>query len=110
MHRCDCTNILNLADDDRERLIEVEWGGEHKQAYPVNLRIVAYDRQGLLRDISQVMTDQNLNVTVVNTNTDADEQIACMNLTIELFDVEQLARTMDKLRQLPNVLEVERQN
>ena len=110
VHRCDCANILNLADGDCERLIEVEWGGEHKQAYSVNLRLVAYDRQGLLRDVSQVMADQDLNVTTVNTRTDIDEQIACMDLTVELFDVEQLARTMDKLRQLPNVLEVERQN
>ena len=110
VHRSDCANILKLKESDRERLIEVEWGDERNNTYPVDLQILAYDRQGLLRDISQVMADQNLNVIAVNTQSDADDQTARMALTVELYDVEQLSRTMDKLRQLPNVLQVERRN
>ncbi len=110
VHRCDCANILKLKECDRERLIEVEWGDERNSTYPVDLQILAYDRQGLLRDISQVMADQNLNVIAVNTQSSTDDQTAHMALTVELFDVEQLSRTMDKLRQLPNVLQVERRN
>ncbi len=108
VHRRDCANILNLSEGDQLRMIEVEWGDERTQAYPVDLQVIAYDRPALLRDISQIMADQNLNVTAVNTQSDADEQTACMNLTVELSDVEQLSRTMDKLRQLSNVLQVER--
>jgi len=110
VHRSDCANILKLKESDRERLIEVEWGDERKNTYPVDLQILAHDRQGLLRDISQVMADQNLNVIAVNTQSDADDQTARMALTVELYDVEQLSRTMDKLRQLRNVLQVERRN
>ncbi|MEM7294924.1 MAG: ACT domain-containing protein, partial [Pseudomonadota bacterium] len=108
VHRRDCANILKLKDSDRVRLIEVDWGSEHSGAYPVDLKIVAYDRQGLLRDISQIMADQDINVLAVNTISNQKEQTAHMALTVELYDVDQLALTLEKLRQLPNVLQVER--
>ena len=102
--------LLHNAENQDSLAIEVERGDERNNTYPVDLQILAYDRQGLLRDISQVMADQNLNVIAVNTQSDADDQTARMALTVELYDVEQLSRTMDKLRQLPNVLQVERRN
>ena len=110
VHRRDCSNILKLREEDRERLIEVEWGDDSGNTYPVDLMIVAHDRHGLLRDISQVMADQHLNVIAVNTQSNAEDQTAHMSLTVELQDVEQLTRTMDKLRQLPNVLQIQRRN
>ena len=110
VHRSDCANILKLREVDRERLIEVEWGSERNNAYPVDLLVLAFDRPGLLHDISQVMLDQNLNVLAVNTRTDPQEQTASMSLTVELYNVEQLTLVMDKLRQLPNVLQIERRN
>lgn len=110
VHRVDCTNILKLKESDRERLIEVEWGDEHQNAYPVDLRIVAYDRQGLLRDVSQTMLDQDLNITAVETRSNPKDQTATMSLTVELYDVDQLSRTLEMVRQLPNILSVERCN
>lgn len=108
VHRSDCKNILNLQSEDQIRLIDVDWGAESSVAYSVDIKLLAYDRQGLLRDVTAVLSNEKISVTSVNTQSDPDEQTAEMRLTIEVDDLGQLAKIMDKLRQLPNVLEVER--
>jgi GTP pyrophosphokinase len=107
VHRRDCPNILKMDDERRERLIDVAWGEEHG-SYPVDLRLLAYDRHGLIRDVSAIMANEDLNVTRLNTETDPRDQMVDMRLTIEIESVEQLSRVMDKLRQLSNVMGVER--
>ena len=108
IHRNDCHNIINLPDNKRDRLIEAEWGGKPNQTYPVSLQISAIDRQGLLRDISKVLADEKVDVMAVNTQSDKDQQSAQMTIDAEMSDLQQLAMTMDKLQQLPNVLMVKR--
>ena len=109
IHRKDCTNILNLEKDKTDRLIEVEWGGNLEATYPVSIHIKAIDRQGLLRDVSKVLADDKVDVIGVNTLSDKDEQMAQMSITIEISDLQQLSRIMDKLAQLQNVIEVGRE-
>jgi GTP pyrophosphokinase len=109
VHRKDCENILALDDENQQRLIEVAWGAEQTENYPVNVRVFAYDRQGLLRDISSVAANEEVNIIAVNTKSDKREQTADMSLTMEIVDIAQLTRVMDKIRQLANVLEVGRQ-
>jgi len=108
IHRKDCHNILNLADNKRDRLIESEWGGKPSETYPVSLQISAIDRQGLLRDISKVLADEKVDVMGVNTQSNKDQQSAQMTIDAEMSDLQQLAMTMDKLQQLPNVIMVRR--
>ncbi|MCB1754083.1 MAG: bifunctional (p)ppGpp synthetase/guanosine-3',5'-bis(diphosphate) 3'-pyrophosphohydrolase [Gammaproteobacteria bacterium] len=108
VHRKDCKNILNLNAEDQLRLIDVDWGAESDQAYAVDIWILAYDRQGLLRDVTAILSNEKISVTSVHTQSDAEEQTAEMRLTIEVENLEQLARVMEKLRQLRNILEVER--
>ena len=110
IHRRDCSNIINLPDEKQDRLIEAEWGGELCQTYPVSLQISAIDRQGLLRDISKVLADQKVDVMGVNTRSDKDQQTAEMTIDVEMSDLKQLSCTMDRLQQLPNVLDVRRLN
>jgi len=86
----------------------VEWGVGGKVAYPVALRVTAYDRQGLLRDITALLADAKLNVLSVNTRTDKREHIATMNLTVEITDIQALTQMMAKINQLPNVIDVRR--
>lgn len=106
IHRKDCTNIINLNEDDFARLIEVDWGGEENEAYPVSLVINAIDRQGLLGDITTTLANENVNVIAVNTLSDKKQQTARMAVTIEIHDLQQLTRIMDKIGQLSNVIEV----
>jgi GTP pyrophosphokinase len=108
IHRKDCSNIINLNDDKRRRLIEVEWGEAEVQTYPVTLLIEALDRQGLLSDITRTLADEKVNVTAVNTLSDKNRQTARMAVTIETRDLQQLNRVMDKISQLPNVTDVVR--
>lgn len=108
IHRKDCTNIINLEQDKINRLIEVEWGGDLEKTYPVSIHIKAIDRHGLLRDVSKVLADDKVDVIGVNTMSDKDEQMANMRITVELSDLQQLNRIMDKISQLQNVIEVGR--
>ncbi|MDH5388016.1 MAG: GTP diphosphokinase [Gammaproteobacteria bacterium] len=106
IHRKDCTNIMNLNRDDFARLIEVDWGRDDNEAYAVSLVINAIDRQGLLGDIITTLANEKVNVNAVNTLSDKNEQSARMVVTVEVHDLQQLTRIMDKIGQLPNVIEV----
>ncbi len=108
IHRKDCSNILNLKEENRLRLVEVEWGEAEVQTYPVTLLIEALDRQGLLSDITRTLADEKVNVIAVNTLSDKNQQVARMAVTIETRDLHQLHRVMDKILQLHNVTDVVR--
>ena len=107
IHRQDCPNVLSLSEDKRHRLVEVDWG-EEVQAYPVDLHIEAFDRQGLLRDITNILANEKVNVIAANTHTDKQDQTVMMNLTIEITGTAQLGTVIDKINQLPNVADVHR--
>jgi len=108
VHRTDCNNILHLKEKEQARLIEVEWGNTDTQSYPVNIVIQANDRHGLLSDITSTLSDDKVNVVAVNTISNKKEQTARMAVTIEIRDLQQLTRIMDKISQLRNVVEVTR--
>jgi GTP pyrophosphokinase len=99
---------LRLRRQEPERLIEVEWSHGHRQTYEVEIHVRAYDRQGLLRDVTEVLSHAKLNVTAVNTSTDHATHIASMTLRMEVADVDQLSQALVKLEQLPNVMEASR--
>jgi GTP pyrophosphokinase len=106
IHRQDCSNIINISESDRVRLIEVEWGDADVKTYPVSLVIIANDRHRLLSDVTATLADEKINVIAVNTRSDKKKQTARMAVTIEINDLQQLTRIMDKVGQLPNVIEV----
>ncbi len=103
IHRQDCTNFLGLANQHHERVIEVGWG-ETPATYPVDIMIVARDRSGLLRDITSILANDSVNVLRADTLTDKETSIARMGLTLEIIDVVQLSRVLDKISQLPNIM------
>jgi GTP pyrophosphokinase len=76
----------------------------------VDIMIVAHDRSGLLRDITSILANEQVNVLGANTLTDRETSIARMGLTLEITDVVQLSRILDKIGQLPNIVEVYRKN
>lgn len=108
VHRKDCNNILHLKEKDQARLIEVEWGDTEVRSYPVNLVIHANDRHGLLSDITKTLSDDKINVVAVNTLSNKTDHAARMAVTIEIRDLQQLTRIMDKISQLRNIIEVSR--
>jgi GTP pyrophosphokinase len=108
IHRQDCANVLRLKDEDRDRLIDVEWGARPDRVFPVDIQLQAYDRPGLLRDVSGLLANDRVNVMGVNTVTDRKDMIARMELHIEVTDIGQLSRILSRIGQLPNIIEVKR--
>ena len=108
IHRQDCANVLRLKDEDRDRLIDVEWGARPDRVFPVDIQLQAYDRPGLLRDVSGLLANDRVNVMGVNTVTDRNDMIARMELHIEVTDIGQLSRILSRIGQLPNIIEVKR--
>lgn len=108
IHRQDCANLFHLASRHRERLIEVDWGDSTKAVYAVNVEIDAYDRPGLLRDITSILANEQVNVLAANTLTDPKSFMARLKLVLEIADVGQLSRILDRIGQLPNVQGVRR--
>jgi len=103
IHRRDCPNILRIKD--KERLIPVSWG-EPADTYPVPIRLKAYDRDGLMRDVSTLIAEEGVNMPSVKVET--HKNVAVFDLTIEVKDIAQLSRLLDRLENLPNVLEAQR--
>jgi GTP pyrophosphokinase len=103
VHRQDCPNILRMRE--RERLVAVSWGS-HVRTYSVPVRISAYDRQGLMGDISNLLNNEGINIADVNVKT--SQNLADIKLVIEVRDIEQLSRTLTRIENLPNVMEAQR--
>ncbi len=110
IHRRDCPNLLRLQQTEHERLLEVDWSQSIQNTYPVEILVHAYDRQGLLRDITEILTNERLNVMGINTLTDRRTHIADMTLSLDVHDVTQLSGVLAKVEQLPNVIEVRRKS
>jgi GTP pyrophosphokinase len=108
IHRRDCANILRLREEDRDRLIDVEWGTLPDKVFPVDIQLRAYDRPGLLRDVSELFANERINVTGLNTYTDKTDMIARMELHVEVVDIGQLSKILNRVGQLPNIIEVKR--
>ncbi len=108
IHRRNCPNLLRLAQGNRDRLIEVGWSAEAVHTYPVDIHIEAYDRQGLLRDITALLSQDKINVHAINTTTDKRTHRAHMQITVEIADMSQLSRVLARIGELPNVIEARR--
>ncbi len=107
IHRQDCANALRHQHESDERLIEVGWGDGSGQTYPVDIEATAYDRGGLLRDITALFANEKINVLGVHTITDK-QQVAHMTFTLEISNVEKLSRILALIDQIPNVTRVRR--
>ena len=110
IHRTDCINIINLSDVERSRLITAEWeendqdeGGQ----YLAELKIFADDRRGLLLDVSKVFTEEKIDVKSMNTRT-SKKGTATMEMGFVVHGREELNRVIGKLRQIENVIDIER--
>ncbi len=103
IHRQDCPNILTL--DERDRIIRVSWGTAPK-TYPVPVEVKAYDRQGLMGDISAILGEENINIMDVNMK--VSHHLATLKLVLEVGDIAQLSRVLTRIENLPNVTEAHR--
>lgn len=108
IHRSDCDNLLHLELLEPQRILQVSWGGKPKRSYPVDMLIQAYDRTGLLRDVSNILANEKINVIAITTQSNQNEHTANMQITVEVESLERFARLMSKISQLPNVVSAKR--
>jgi guanosine-3',5'-bis(diphosphate) 3'-pyrophosphohydrolase len=104
VHRRDCFNVIH--EDERERLVDVAWG-QTGELYPVAVEIEAFDRVGLLRDISTIIAGERVNMVAVSTQ-ERDDRTTAIALTLETQGVDQLSRLLSKLETVRGVLSVAR--
>ena len=110
IHRRDCPVVKRLEEEQRERLIPVAWSeSQPPGAFLVDIQVHAADRKGLLRDITSVFSNEEVDVLGVKTRSNRRKETADMRFTVEVNDVAQLSRVMEKLNQVPDVVEVRRQ-
>ena len=105
VHLKNCQTVLG--ERETARLIDVEWEGQVQQTYPISVRIEAYDRTGLVADITQVVAENKVNIMSANVSVTPD-RTATVRATLEVASVAQLARVMSRLEQLKDVISVQR--
>ncbi|MDO4166843.1 MAG: bifunctional (p)ppGpp synthetase/guanosine-3',5'-bis(diphosphate) 3'-pyrophosphohydrolase [Eubacteriales bacterium] len=111
IHRTDCVNMMNLSETDRQRIIEAEWQiapeGKADELFDTEIVIYAYDRMGILLDLTKVFTENGITIRNVNTRT-SKQGIATISIGFAVRGVEALHTLMAKLRQVESVKDIER--
>jgi GTP pyrophosphokinase len=110
IHRQDCTNVLQLAADEPERMIKVDWGAAPESFYSVELMVEAFDRHGLLRDITALLDAERINISAMQTLSDKRKNTVDMIITVEIRNFNELSRILARLNQLTNVASARRKH
>ncbi len=108
IHRAQCGSLARMRALKPERVLSVDWNTGGELMMPVQIRVEAFDRRGLLRDVSDVMALERLSINGVNSNTDPDDRIATIVMRTAVRDVAQLRLVLKRLRSVANVLKAER--
>jgi GTP pyrophosphokinase len=106
IHRRQCHTFQQLSARAPERVIHTEWGKKSDAVYPVDIQVEAVDRQGLLRDISEVLSREKINVTGVKTL--SSKGVARMQFTAEVAEATQLQRALGLIKDVSGVLQAKR--
>ena len=104
IHRQDCYNVVH--EDEVERLINVEWG-ESESVYPVNVQVQAWDRVGLIRDVTTIVAEDKVNIARMSF-TDNDDHTTSLRLTLEIKGLAQLSRLLSKVEGIKGIISVTR--
>lgn len=110
IHRQDCTNVLQLMADEPERIIKVDWAEKPEQFYSVDVLVGAFDRHGLLRDITALLDRERINISAMQTMSNKKKNTVDMSLRIEVSSFSDLSRVLARLSRLPNVSSVKRKS
>jgi GTP pyrophosphokinase len=108
VHRLDCEQLANALEQQPEREVEVQWGSDNNKSYQVSINIIGGDRQGLLRDISTIISNERVSIIGIESHTDHAKQSMSMTIKVEVANHEVLSRLLAKLKQLDDVVEVKR--
>ena len=108
VHRADCGSLARLARRDPDRVIEVSWGRAASQAYEVDIELRGYDRKGLQKDVTGVVSNASVHILASSSRLIANTGEVDMRFTLRVRDFDQLSTLLGKLLALPNVVDVRR--
>jgi len=108
VHRQDCAELLQMLVEKPESIIRVSWGEMRQYALEAALEIQAYERTGLLRDITQQLDLEGANILRLNSVTDKNSNIVQMGFTIEIANLQKLSLLLSRLKQIPNIFSLQR--
>lgn len=109
VHRQDCTNIIHAGERQRQRFLQVSWGSATTEKYVVDILIKAFDRPGLLRDVTALLSNEKAHVYALQTQLNKQDNSNHITLSVEIDGLNSLSKLLSKLSQIPNVLEARRQ-
>ncbi len=109
IHRTDCTNMLNLSELERERLLEADWAREEGEAglFMAEIKIYGNNRTGLLVDVSKIFTERQIDIDAIHSNT-SRQGVATITLAFHIKGKDELRALVDKIRQVESVIDVQR--
>jgi (p)ppGpp synthase/HD superfamily hydrolase len=108
VHRKHCEQLADLRDVHPERIIEASWGKSHSSGYSLTLRLESLDRSGLLKDITTLLSNEKVNVLGVNSMTNLKHQSAIIDMSLEVYNSDDIGKLITKLQQLKDVSGVRR--
>jgi GTP pyrophosphokinase len=108
IHRANCNNLLRLQAEHPERLMSVDWGRREHASYPVEIEVEAWDRTGLIRDISALLADEKIDINAMTTRTERSSHQATIDITAGIGSLEHLSRLLHRIGRLPNIISVRR--
>ena len=108
IHRADCGNLARLRSRQPERVLPVAWGTDRDQLYPVGFAVLAFDRRGLVRDVSAVLADAKMSIERMTTATSAAERTAQMTIGVRVHDTAELDLVLARIAGLPGMIRVQR--
>jgi GTP pyrophosphokinase len=106
VHRADCSSVLN--EDEKDRLISVDWSESDQHVFPVTVRLEAWDREGLVRDVTAILADEKINIIALSAVVHKD-QTATVWTTVEVPRLDRLSRIMSRLESIRDVFNVVRE-
>jgi GTP pyrophosphokinase len=108
IHAQACANLGRLSLKSPARILEVTWGKLSSQEFPVDIEVQAFDRRGLVRDVSAALADDKISIQGMNTVTDKRDNVAHMQIKISITGLPQLSLVLTRIAQLPNVISARR--
>jgi GTP pyrophosphokinase len=108
IHSQACANLARLKAKSPARVLAVDWGKTGSGEFPVDIEVQAFDRRGLVRDVSAALADEKISIQGMTTVTDKHDNVAHMRIGISISGLPQLSKVLSRIAQLPNIISARR--
>ena len=108
VHRVDCRQLEQVLKRYPEREVDVQWGDRSKQNYQVSIKVIGSDRQGLLRDIFTIVSNEGISIVGLDSHSDSAKQTVIIHMKVEIANNQVLTRLMNKINQLDDIININR--